>query len=315
MVKKLFTFALTGIMILGMSTTAFAQNSVADINADKRELELKEAARYTSTIDISEEQQRLFEQDINTAYQRVENEENYIVELINQQNNNEIVTNQTMWEYNLNFLKQNYQTLQIQSGINMYFVDSYIQAYDIVLLEKNMPLEKQNAVEMYGSYSKDDAVNYATTYYNNYNSNYPDWSTYGDCANFVSQCLYAGGKSMVGTPGTSASATDFANWFSSGKSANVNNVSSTWRGADAFKHYWKANAVGYKTFTSFTGAYDYGYRGDAVTLLNSNDRGFHTIIIVGYSNGDLVYAAHTGNTKTGSLKNQASSYDFIIYNM
>lgn len=236
--------------------------------------------------------------------------------LINSQNNGEFRTTKANWEFNLNFLKENYQLIQTQSNVNMVFVDSYIEAYEFVLLEKDMPLFKENTISTYSSYDRSLAVDYAYSYAYNFNSSYPDWSEYGgDCANFVSQCLYAGGKSMVGTPGTAASATNFANWFSFGTSANTNNVSSTWRGADAFKHYWKANAVGYKTFTSFTGAFDYGYTGDAVTLLNSNDRGFHTLVIIKYGSGDLIYAAHSEITLTGSLKAQANSYDFIIYNM
>ena len=137
----------------------------------------------------------------------------------------------------------------------------------------------------------------------------------GDCANFISQALFAGGKKMKGTPGTSAEATNFANWLSQGSANNTNRVSSTWRGADAFKHYWTANAEKYRTFSSYTSdAYAYGFRGDAVTLLNSNNRGYHTLIIVSYgSGGDLIYAAHTGNTKTGSLKSVNTS--FIIYGM
>lgn len=38
-----------------------------------------------------------------------------------------------------------------------------------------------------------DANVYANTYYKRYNSAYKDLSEYGDCANFVSQCLYTGG--------------------------------------------------------------------------------------------------------------------------
>ena len=38
------------------------------------------------------------------------------------------------------------------------------------------------------------AVSYAKRYWKNYNSDYPNWVL--DCANFVSQCLYAGNKEM-----------------------------------------------------------------------------------------------------------------------
>ena len=77
------------------------------------------------------------------------------------------------------------------------------------------------------SYNPTNAIAYAETYYDtgNYNPAYPDWSSYGgDCANFVSQCVYAGGKSMKGTPGTSTAAENWSNWFSSGNTCNTNNV-------------------------------------------------------------------------------------------
>ncbi|WP_443110780.1 amidase domain-containing protein [Caloramator sp. mosi_1] len=96
------------------------------------------------------------------------------------------------------------------------------------------------------------------------------------------------------------------------------NVSSTWRGADAFGYYWQNNAIAYKKFTSYTiDAWNYGFKGYAVSLLTSTGRAYHTLIIVGYDsvNKDLICAAHTGNTNTASLKSKASGAPggFIIY--
>jgi hypothetical protein len=50
---------------------------------------------------------------------------------------------------------------------------------------------------MYSSYNRDTAVGYAYTWWETYNSSsYPNLRYIGgDCANFVSQCLKAGGKS------------------------------------------------------------------------------------------------------------------------
>jgi hypothetical protein len=163
------------------------------------------------------------------------------------------------------------------------------------------------------SYSYSDAVSYANKYY----KDYPDWnSAGGDCANFISQCLYAGGKKMKGTPGTKEAADNFANWFSKGASQNVKKVSSTWRGADAFRNYWQTNASSYKKFTSVnSNSYSYGFTGDAVSLPNDNGRAYHTMIIVGYSNPDVTVAAHTGSTNSAKLSEKVSSNGFIIYSM
>lgn len=320
MLKKIISVCLICMMLITIGNTAIAYPKIEDSRAIEEMLK-KEALNNVES-EISIQNQMEFEKEINEAYKRVEDEENYIVALINDMQDL-VKTDRSNWEFNLVYLKDNYNSLEEKSydnsNINMIHINSYIEAYEFVSLDKNLPLEKTSSISLFAddsSYSIEDAVDYATTYYSDYNSDeYPDWSTYGgDCANFVSQCLYAGGKQWSGTPGTSEAAQDFSNWFSKGTELNTKNVSSTWRGADAFRHYWKANALAYKTFDSFTSdTYDYGFRGDAVTLLTSTGRGYHTLIIVAYKNGDLTYAAHTNDTKTGSLKGVSNS--FIIYRM
>ena len=49
------------------------------------------------------------------------------------------------------------------------------------------------------NYNPDEAINYARKYCLDYNPNYPSYKNIGaDCANFVSQCLIAGGFSFDG---------------------------------------------------------------------------------------------------------------------
>ena len=51
-----------------------------------------------------------------------------------------------------------------------------------------------------GCYNATNAVNYAHTYWNNYNPNYKNYNSVGgDCCNFVSQCLLAGGLTTDNT--------------------------------------------------------------------------------------------------------------------
>lgn len=276
-------------------------------DSDEYQNSLKEQARNKVTLQVDSSFN-----EIEEAYEKVQKEEEYIVDLINKYVSDRGATLKS-WKENLNWLESNYSELKCQEDVNMRLIDSYVEAYRLVLQDEKLPDEKyvNDTAANVRTYSRTNAVNYAQTYWNNYNPNYPDWTPYGgDCANFVSQCLKAGGKPMTVGP-----ATDFSYWFSSGNTANVNNVSSTWRGADAFRHYWQVNATKYKTFTSFSGAYNYGFKGDAVTWLNSNGRGFHTVIIAGYSNGDLIYSAHTANTFTDSLQAAAAQYSFIIFGM
>ena len=68
------------------------------------------------------------------------------------------------------------------------------------------------------AYNRDKAYNYAKKYWSNYNT--PTYANYnpdgGDCANFVSQCLIAGGLNLVKMCGSGAA------W---GKGGTVPNVS------------------------------------------------------------------------------------------
>ncbi|MCM1500183.1 MAG: amidase domain-containing protein [Clostridium sp.] len=255
---------------------------------------------------------------VDIAYRNMMERETYIVELISLHSGSETTT--VEWEYNLNYLQCHYDEIMSMEDVVSMYVDLYIEDYEIVLATKDMPAAQINGVRTRASsYSSSDAVAYAKEYYYPYNSAYPDWSSYGgDCANFISQCLYAGGKSMKGTPGTSAAAQDWSNWFSTGSSCNTSNVSSTWRGANAFKSYWQSNASGYSTFSSVgDDSYSYGYTGDVVSLLNSNGSAYHTLIIVGYdwANRDFIVAAHTYDTVTAHLSDYSPSGGFIIYNM
>lgn len=253
------------------------------------------------------------------AYEKMMDRENYIVNLISSQSKEKTTTGD--WKYNLKYLLDHYDEIMALDNVNKLYIDLYIEDYEALEEAESMPEARVNEKKTTraSSYAYEDAVKYAKNYYSSYNSAYPDWTASGgDCANFISQCLYAGGKKMKGTPGTSAAAQNWANWFSKGTSCNINNVSSTWRGANAFKNYWQSNASGYSKFSKVgTSSYNYGFVGDAVSLLNSNGSAYHTLIIVGYdsTNKDFIVAAHTFNTKTAHLSDYSPSGGFIIYNM
>ena len=232
-------------------------------------------------------------------------------------------TSLSEWKFNLAYLQEQYEKIIAISGVKKLYVDQYIEDYKMVWDTEHRPTTYTNTEHSYipyaATYSKDNAIHYANVYCKNYNSNYPNWRSYGgDCANFVSQCLYAGGKLMHGTPGTSTEAQNWNNWFSKGNVCNTKNVSSTWRGANAFKSYWQSHTNGYSKFSSVgVDSYYYGTKGDAVSLLNSNGRAYHTLLIVGYdfNNRDFILASHTGDTIDAKLRNYAAPGGFIIFKM
>lgn len=332
--KRIFEVmtALAAAMAMVLGTSVSAAGSDADKNAvsayvQEQFFALDEADRTILEDEIYNEKYApapmgiINEDDevfIDEAYQNMMEKENYIVSLIQTQSGS--ATSLKNWEYNLDYLQAHYNDIKNSDDIDLMHVDSYMEDYKIVRNAKAMPAAQINGIRTrVTSYSFYDAIAYAEKYYSSYNSSYPDWTSYGgDCANFISQCLYAGGRGMRGTPGSSAAAQDWANWFSTGSSCNTNNVSSTWRGANAFKSYWQSNASGYSTFSSVgPESFYYGFKGDAVSLLNSNGSAYHTLIIVGYDSAskDFIVAAHTSSTKTAKLSGYSAPGGFVIFNM
>ena len=57
------------------------------------------------------------------------------------------------------------------------------------------------------TYDTEKAIKYARKYCNIYNPHYYHYGTMGDCANFVSQCLVAGGEDFKGCNGVNSQGT------------------------------------------------------------------------------------------------------------
>lgn len=234
--------------------------------------------------------------------------EEYVVDVINYYND-KTVSDLDKWEYNLDYLVNNYDRIQEDDFIDMSKIDAYIEMYS----ENNYLTNNQTIASPRTISNPSAAKSYIEKYYANYNPAYPDWSSYGgDCANFVSQVLYAGGKGMIGTPGTSTAAESVSNWFSSGSSCNTKNVSSSWRGANAFKNHWSSR-TSYSTYKSSPySANGSTTVGDAVSLLNANGVAIHTMVVyeVKYvgSTMEIILAAHTSNTKTAYFSSKYNIY-------
>ena len=123
------------------------------------------------------------------------------------------------------------------------------------------------------------AVEYAKNWAFDYNPQYYNFSALGgDCTNFISQCLYAGGIKMnFSTQG----------WFY----RSLNDRAPAWTGVNEFWNFGTSNtSVGLKlnqcSFSSLK-------VGDIVQLYNGQ-RFYHTLLVVNVENGVKV-SAHDYN--------------------
>lgn len=143
----------------------------------------------------------------------------------------------------------------------------------------------------YSTYYRDDAVNYANDYAESPNSDYHNYiDEGGDCTNFVSQCLYAGGIPDTGTWGPSTGA---------------------WRDANLFRKYFMNNDAGYRSYTvkmatdDFDTIYSLLWPGDIVQYGHSISSTTHSQIVTGYDSSDrTITIAQHSDTWSGFYKDQ-----------
>lgn len=101
----------------------------------------------------------------------------------------------------------------------------------------------------------------------------------GDCTSFVSQCIYAGCCEM--------NYDEVNGWYYSG----INDRSPSWAGVSFFYGFITTNTLngpfGYETDIESVEI------GDAVQLRNNMDRYYHTLIVTGFDNGNILVSAHS----------------------
>jgi hypothetical protein len=151
------------------------------------------------------------------------------------------------------------------------------------------------------------AAAYADTYWSTYNTAWPNFAKKGgDCTNFVSQALYAGGISMRTDPPYSGSAA----WFMTQSGRKTWSYSTSWVNAQDDSAFLEQNLAGVTVVASYYGVApgqlvpDNASQGDVVLYDWNNDGVFdHESIVTasdgttnadGTTNWDLV-DAHTTN--------------------
>ena len=270
------------------------------------------------------------EQDLYDTCEKTEyTYSDYVVDLINQMGEN---TTEGNWKSNLSYLKDNYEEIKKISGVKMNLVDYYISEYSSQL-EYEKYISQQKDVDQFkvnvsndnstqshtttylqsrsSAFYQTSAVAYAKKYYKEYNPEYPDWNT--DCANFVSQCLVAGGLAMESGNSNSA-----LNWYSYGNVCDTSKVSPSFRGANAFKNRFLVRA---KSSLMINKGQTREYLlnranlGDAISFCRINDNGtpiaYHTMIVVGkdYSSKTVYLAGHTNSTVDRKFYDALNNYD------
>jgi len=232
--------------------------------------------------------------------------ENYIGEKISKK-----VKDQ--FESNIQYISDNFGNIKLDKELVRTYVNNYItHVKDEKLSQKvksqfnidSMPL----IATVSTSYNSSAAVNYAyeycgtylgTNYTVGYNTNFYPAIQGHDCANFVSQCLVAGGFNQTSSW--------WCKWIDLLPWGGCFDWSDEWANAQAFRNYWNDDYRVIYSNTDTKGEYVNNcwdlpiYRGDVVQFVNSKNVAWHTMIITSYGSQDYLYSAHSLNRKDSSL--------------
>lgn len=171
------------------------------------------------------------------------------------------------------------------------------------------------------AYDREEAVKYASKYWENYNSEYDAFGN--DCTNFASQVLSAGGYSVKEIPKKEVSYADLGNVYSTKKYwcnktytkkfAGVVKktdfvTTTTWSNVDQLagssfyglqdymvtvqgrtRYLWSINEDSIKKLAKKA------EKGDIIQIAEANSRFTHTYVVGKVKNGKVYVYAHTGN--------------------
>ena len=147
-------------------------------------------------------------------------------------------------------------------------------------------------------YIRENAVAYAKKYAFSQNPLFPNFAGIGgNCTNFVSQAIYAGGCVMNYTP--------TFGWYY----ISLDERSPSWAGVDYFYNFIIENA-GIGPFGRVATS-DELENGDVIQLAKNEDGYYHTLLVVGFDGEDILVAAQTDNAYARPLSTY--NYDYARY--
>lgn len=130
-------------------------------------------------------------------------------------------------------------------------------------------------------YDREAAVSYAQRWAYGRNPAFYDFSEIGgDCTNFASQCIYAGAKIMNYTP--------VFGWFY----RNASDRTASWTGVEYLYNFLTTNDGGVGPFAREVPLTEI-QKGDIVQLGRITGDFYHSPVVVGFSGGEILVAAHS----------------------
>ncbi|MBT2615079.1 MULTISPECIES: amidase domain-containing protein [unclassified Bacillus (in: firmicutes)] len=197
--------------------------------------------------------------------------------------------------------------------INLEFINTLerLRSKTIGEVEKSISAEEadstiETGATILSAYSVSKAKDYAKKWYNSRN-NFSYQSEGNDCTNFVSQIIYAGGKSKKKPstiPGGIYGTTKY--WYSykyDGAKVPYFKRSSSWVNVSDFYAFW-SKTQSTKSSTSKSTLISYADVGDVIQFKKKNKTRYsHSMFVYEKSNNTLYLSGHTDNYLKRNFKN------------
>ncbi len=186
-----------------------------------------------------------------------------------------------------------------QSDLNPLSIE-----YKLQQEQAKMMLEQDEGEFVFYGYNINQAVDYALTYALEMNPKFGNYEKLGgDCTNYVSQCLYAGG-----VPFDEVGMDVRYHWYWYSETSRA----PSWTAANSLKFYMENNNVDENTLglrASPISIYNI-LRGDIIQLVDKSGHAYHSVICTDYliRRGrvvDYLFSQHSGyrEDNSGRLKN------------
>jgi hypothetical protein len=183
-------------------------------------------------------------------------------------------------------------------------------------------------------YDRGKAKAYIDAYWKNYNPAYPSFHHGGgDCTNFISQVLYAGGMPWADDKNP-ANHKKSTNWYCKPGATNKDSekrITFSWKIAAVFKAHWLKRVDLHKMYSyaeaipNINAISNSVFLGDVVQFCYSSGVPYHTLAVTGFNRDpeyhikDIVLASHDVDSNTRSLYRTLlkypSDYKLRVYNI